>query len=102
MTAPVQDYCRSTTFANILDWRCAAGFTPDLSDHAAIKVPGTIGRGEHVIQPIVDISDGITRHIQNSTLHVVPGSNHFLISTHPQECAAIIDDHMDKYAASVR
>jgi len=99
MPGPVQDYCRSTAATNVLDWRSASGFTPFISEYAAIDVPCTIVRGEHAIQPMVDISNGIVQQVRDADLRVVPGAGHFLISTHPETCAAIIDDHMENYAA---
>jgi pimeloyl-ACP methyl ester carboxylesterase len=100
MPQQFQDYCRSCVFCNILDWRSAAGFTPLFAEYAAIHVPCTIVRGEYANQAIVDISNEIIREIPDSALHVVEGSNHFLISSHPEDCAKIIDDHMMAYAAS--
>jgi len=99
MPEPVQDYCRSTACTNVLDWRSAAGFNPFISEYAAIEVPCTLVRGEHAIQPMIDISDTIARQIPDSTLRVVPEAGHFLISTHSESCATIIDDHMTNYAA---
>lgn len=100
MPQPVQDYCRSTAYTNVLDWRSAFGFNPFISDYAAIEVPCTIVRGEHAIQPMIDISDRIARQIRDAALLEVAGAGHFLISTHSQSCAAIIDDHMENYAAT--
>jgi pimeloyl-ACP methyl ester carboxylesterase len=99
MPQQFQDYCQSRVFTNILDWRSAAGFRPHFSEYAAINVPCTLVRGEFANQAIVDISDEISREIPDSSLHVVEGSNHFLISTHPEDCATIIDNHMTAYAA---
>ncbi len=93
-----QDYCRSTASTNILDWRSVAGFTPYFSEYAAIDMPCTVVRGEFANQAIVDITDGVSREIPDSSLHVVKGSGHFLISTHPEDCAKIIDRHMAYYA----
>ncbi len=98
MPEPVQNFCRATAYTNVLDWRSASGFTPFISDYAAIDVPCTIVRGEFAIQPMIDISDGIVRQAGDATLHVVPGAGHFLISTHAEPCAAIIDNHMSNYA----
>lgn len=100
MPEPVQDYCRSTVFSNILDWRSASGFTPFFTEYSAIDVPCTVVRGEYANQPMVDISDEISREIPDCSLQVIPGSGHFLISTHPEDCAAIIDHHLANYAAA--
>jgi pimeloyl-ACP methyl ester carboxylesterase len=92
-----RDYCRSTVYTNILDWRTAAGFKPFFSEFSAIDVPCSIVRGEFANQAIVDLSAAIALEIPDNNLHVVEGSGHFLISTHPSECAKIIDDHMTAY-----
>ena len=94
-----RDYCRSTVYTNILDWRTAAGFKPHFSEYSAIEVPCTIVRGEFANQAIVDLSDAISLEIPDNNLHVVEGSGNFLISTHPTECAKIIDGHLTAYSA---
>lgn len=93
----VRNYCRDTVYSNILDWRTAMGFTPGLLEYAAIKSPVTIVRGAYANQAIVDLSEAIAAQIKDSALHVVPGADHFLISTHPVQCAALIDMHMQAY-----
>ena len=65
-----------------------------MTDYSAITVPATIVRGEHANASIVDVSNEIVNAAERAALRVVPGSGHFLISTHPSECAAIIDAHM--------
>jgi pimeloyl-ACP methyl ester carboxylesterase len=92
-----RDYCRSTDYTNILDWRTAAGFKQFFSEFSTIDVPCSIVRGEFANQEIVDLSAAIALEIPDNNLHVVEGSGHFLISTHPSECAKIIDDHMTAY-----
>jgi pimeloyl-ACP methyl ester carboxylesterase len=94
MPEAFQDYCRSTVFTNILDWRSASGFTSAITDFATVDVPTTIVRGQYANQSIVEISANISQQIDGCVQKVVSGSNHFLISTHPRECAAIIDAHM--------
>ena len=89
-----QDLCRASARTNLIDWQSAIGFTPDVTDYSAITVPATIVRGEHANASIVDVSNEIVNAAERAALRVVPGSGHFLISTHPSECAAIIDAHM--------
>jgi len=92
-----RDYCRSTVYTNILDWRTAAGFRPYFSQFGTIDVPCSIVRGEYANQAIVDLSNAISQEIPDNQLLVVDGASHFLISTHPRDCAKIIDDHMTSY-----
>ena len=102
LPSQIQDYCRATAGTNILDWRCASGFRPHVADYAAIDMPCSIVRGQFANPAIIDISAEIARHVPNARSHVVPGSGHFLISTHPAECAGIIDRHMADFAESAR
>ena len=94
MPVPVKEFCRATAFTNVLDWRAAAGFTPRMSQYSAIDAPMTMVRGELAIQPLIEITDAIVGQAPAARLQVVPGAGHFLISTHADECARIIDDHM--------
>ena len=100
MPEAFQDLCRASAFTNLLDWQTAIGFAPDLSEYCAITAPATIVRGEYANRALIDISNEIVNAAKRATLKVVPGSGHFLISTHPGECAAIIDAHMDAYLAA--
>lgn len=97
-----RDYCRSTVYTNILDWRTATGFKPFFSEFSAVDVPCSIVRGEYANQAIVDLSAAIAHEVPDNNLHIVEGSGHFLISTHPGECAKIIDDHMTAYGAQLQ
>jgi pimeloyl-ACP methyl ester carboxylesterase len=97
MPEQFREYCRSVVYSNILDWRSAVGFNLPLATFSALTMPTTLARGEHANQPMKDVTDTIARYAIDSTIKVVPGSGHFLTSTHPAECAAIIDDHMAQY-----
>jgi len=97
MPDPVKDYCRYKAKTNRIDWKTAAGFTPDIRAFSKLSMPSTVVRGELANQMIVDISNGISESLPDCLLTEVAGSNHFLISTHLIECAAIVDSHMQHY-----
>lgn len=99
MPTQFQDYCRSVVFTNVLDWRCALGFTPNVSAFSALDMLCTFAHGEHAVQPLKDITKAIAEFAPNSLIKEVKGSGHFLISTHPAECAVLIDDHMVRFEA---
>jgi pimeloyl-ACP methyl ester carboxylesterase len=94
MPEAFRNYCQATAACNLLDWQAAAGFTPHLAEFGAIDLPVTLVRGGLANEALVDISAALANEIKASTLEVVEGAGHFLISTHPQECAALIDAHM--------
>lgn len=93
---PVKAYCRATAGSNLLDWRSAIAFAPALRDYASIAFPCTLVRGEHANAAIKSITPDIVRQLPDGDEHVVAGAGHFLISTHPRECAALIDQHMGR------
>ena len=97
MPDAVRSFCRSTTYTNILDWRAAAGFTPSVAEFASVTVQASLVRGELANDAIIEITGLLSQMMPNSTPLVVDGAGHFLISTHPKQCARIIDDHMATY-----
>ena len=97
MPPAVQEFCRAHTYANILDWRCAAGFRPKVAEFAALRIPVTMVRGEKANESMTDITRAISDTIPNAKQRIVPGAGHFLISTHPEQCAQIIDQHMKSH-----
>ncbi len=97
MPEVVRNYCRATTYTNVLDWRTAVGFTPSINDYASIDIPASLVRGELANQAIVEITEELSRVMPRANMHVVEGAGHFLISTHSKQCAEIIDHHVSSY-----
>lgn len=87
---PVQDYCRKTTFANVLDWRTAFAFGATPADYARIEVPVLLVRGANAVPAMVEITEALGRAMPQAQTEVVGGAGHFLISTHPAECAGLL------------
>lgn len=92
-----REYCRQTVYSNILDWRSGAGFQPAMSEYGRLDLPCTIVRGEHCNRMMADISEAMHREIPASKQEVVSGADHFLISTHAEACASLIDAHMREF-----
>lgn len=99
MPEPVKKYCRETVYSNILDWRSGSEFTPGIAEYSKIDCSCTIARGAHANQAIIELSDSIADQIGRCQLHVVPDAGHFLISTHPTQCARLIDAHMQAFGS---
>jgi len=91
---PVQDYCRRTTFANVLDWRTAFAFGATAADYARIGVPVLLVRGGRAVPSMVEITEALSRAIPQAQSATVEGAGHFLISTHPAECAALLREFL--------
>ncbi|MBV7395145.1 alpha/beta fold hydrolase [Mameliella sediminis] len=99
MPDPVRAFCAQGAGTNLLDWRTARDFTPCFADFQTLPMPCTICRGEHASPAIVDVSAELVNAIPESRLDVVEGADHFLVSTHPEACAAIITAHLRRVGA---
>lgn len=93
----VQDYCRQTAYANVLDWHSAFGFDTVPQDYAALDMPVLLVRGELANPVIVAITDVLGDAIAKVRPEIVHGAGHFLISSHPADCAA----HLAGFLADV-
>ena len=97
MPPKFQGFCRMGVHANLLDWQSAIGFAPEMADYGNLDMPITLVRGSQTNRQLVDINEALDAAMPNSALHVVPDAGHFLITSHPGQCAAIIDAHMKKH-----
>lgn len=86
----VQAYCRQTAYGNVLDWHSAFGFDTSPSDYAPLDVPVLLVRGALANPVIVAITDVLGGAIKNVQPEIVDGAGHFLISSHPADCAAYL------------
>jgi pimeloyl-ACP methyl ester carboxylesterase len=94
MPEPVRDYCRATTFANVLDWRTAFAFQASLADYSRLTVPAMIVRGGLANPAMVEISDGLAAGLPNARAESVEGASHFLITSHADACARLLTDFL--------
>lgn len=89
----VRAFCQASAPTNLRDWSSVASFTPAFNEFAEINIPVTLARGENTPGPIVELTDHLANHLPGAHEQVVMGADHFLISTHPEICAEIIDEH---------
>lgn len=101
MSESFRAFCQTKAATNLLDWELATSFAADFTDFRCLDMPCTVARGELANQAIIDVSNQIVANAQVARLHVEQGADHFLISTHPAECAAVIDRHMQDFAAAI-
>ena len=94
MPQSVRTFCRASAPSNLRDWHSAASFSPSFDAFSALDLPVTLVRGSETPAPIVDVTDQLAMTIPGAREAVVPGAGHFLLSTHPAECAAIIEAHV--------
>lgn len=96
MPAAVQDYCRATTASNVLDWRTAFGFEATTADYARLGMPVLLVRGGRANPTMTAITNGLAGSLPDVRTAVVGGASHFLITSHPDECAALLTGFLDQ------
>lgn len=87
---PVRDYCRSTAYVNVLDWRTAYTFEAGVADYASLAMPVLLARGGLANPAMVEITEALSTSLPNVRQAVVDGASHFLITTHVDDCARLL------------
>jgi pimeloyl-ACP methyl ester carboxylesterase len=92
----VQDYCRATTYTNVLDWRTAFRFEATMADYATLEMPVLLVRGGLANPTMVEITEALSISLPRARSAVVENASHFLISTHAAECARLLSDFLSQ------
>lgn len=90
MPDAVRDYCRKTAYANVLDWRSAFEFRASKRDYAGLEIPVLLVRGGNACPAMLQITDALEAALPNVRPAVVTGANHFLITSHAEDCARLL------------
>lgn len=98
MPEPVRDYCRKTAYANVLDWRSAFAFLARKRDYAKLDRPVLLVRGGEACPAMLHITDALQAALPKVRPAVVPGANHFLITSHAADCAALLSEFLEEPA----
>jgi pimeloyl-ACP methyl ester carboxylesterase len=94
MPPRVQDFCRQVAPANALDWETCFSFQPDRDALAVLGIPVLLVRGEDAVPAMVAVTEALRALLPGLHHAIVGGAGHFLTSTHPEECAALLVDHL--------
>lgn len=90
LPAGVRDYCRSTAATNVLDWRTDFGFAAGRADYARLSMPVLLVRGALANPAMLSMTAALAEALPAARSAVVPGAGHFLISSHPADCARLL------------
>lgn len=96
MPEAVKAYCRETATVNVLDWHCAFSFGLDRSACSALRRPVLLVRGALANQAMKHTTDTLQQALPQSRMHIVDGAGHFLINSHPAECAQLLSAFLDE------
>jgi pimeloyl-ACP methyl ester carboxylesterase len=90
----VREYCCRTACANVLDWHTCFGFDAPPAAYAGLDVPVLLVRGARTNDVIATITDQLAASLPGARAEIVDGAGHFLISSHPQDCAALLTEFL--------
>lgn len=98
MPDAVQGYCRQTAASNVLDWRSVFGFGVTLADLGRLRMPVLLVRGANANPAMLALTDALRSGIAHARCEVVAGAGHFLIGSHPAECAGVLSSFLAEVA----
>ena len=89
----VHEYAVETTPVNILDWRTAYDFLPTSAALASINIPTLVlwGGNSH---PAVQRANELLARFTTAKIAIISQAAHFMISTHPEETADVLAQHV--------
>ena len=90
----VRDYAVETTAANILDWKCAYGFPLSPAMLAGIDNPSLVLTGTESHPAARRANELLGQHMPDAWVATLAGGSHFMIATHPEEVAELIETHI--------
>ena len=93
---PVRAYCAATAKVNALDWQTGGDYRPDAQKLYALGCPITLAYGSNTSPAMQTIKRHLGRYLPKAQICEIKNAGHFLISTHPEDCAAVIIDTIAK------
>jgi pimeloyl-ACP methyl ester carboxylesterase len=90
----MRDYIVATTPTHILDMR--SEFDAPISAYSGISLPCLIIRGDRTHPSLGRSAEILSSAMPNASLVTVPAANHFMMTTHAEDVAKLIGDHVLK------
>ena len=96
----VRAYCTATAKVNALDWHTGMSYRPDAQHLSALDCPITLAYGSNTTAAMKTITRLLGRSLPKARICEIKDAGHFLISTHPKDCASLILDTIRKTKAN--
>lgn len=84
----VRTYCTTTAKVNALDWQTGMSYRPNPESLAALNCPITLAYASNTMAAMKTITHHLGPYLPKAQICEVKDAGHFLISTHPKDCAA--------------
>lgn len=94
MPERAQAFIRQTTQSNVLDWLVAYRDQPAREALSHMRAPTQVLRGALGNSAVHCSNALISQWLPNASLLTVPGASHFMISTHADDVARLIELHI--------
>jgi pimeloyl-ACP methyl ester carboxylesterase len=91
---PPRDFIVATTATHILDMR--SEFDAPISIYSGISIPSLIIRGDRTHPCLGRSAEILSSAMSNASLVTVSAASHFVMTTHAEDVAKLIDDHISK------
>jgi pimeloyl-ACP methyl ester carboxylesterase len=91
---PVKEKLISQTASNILDWQTGFSSNLRMSEIESIQVPVHVICGSESHMAMKRSNQLLVDHLPNSDIQMLEGANHFMIGTHTEELATVIERHI--------
>ena len=92
----VRAYAVKTTPVNILDWASAYAFPLSAVLLAAVQLPILVLRGGASHPAVQRANALLSERLNDAILTTIDGAAHFMITTHANEVARLIKDHVNR------
>ncbi len=86
----IQEAMATMTKNNLRHWDLCKNENRNISDFEALNIPVTLVNGALSNNVAKTITSSLNRHLPNSKLETINGASHFMVTSHPDECAKII------------
>jgi pimeloyl-ACP methyl ester carboxylesterase len=93
----VRDYAIETAATNILDWASGYGFRLTRPSLTEMDIPTLVLWGENS-HPAVQRTNQLLARCTRASAVTIGGAAHFMISTHPEEVARTLEQHVSAAA----
>ncbi|MDA1308925.1 MAG: alpha/beta hydrolase [Proteobacteria bacterium] len=90
----IQSTMAGMTAFNLLQWSSNLAYAPSLDRFRGLSIPITLVHGEVTYPLCKRVNERLHGLLANSRLVEIEGASHFLIQSHAEACAAIIEEDL--------
>ena len=90
----VRTVCKKGAATNTLDWKTGLSFNLNKQKCLNINLPIKFVAGSDTNIVMKRVFQALKKYFLNGSFEIIANAGHFLISSHPQQCAQILRNHI--------